>query len=193
MSPALDQRSDRDAAGAMEHLRPLHLDISPADSQEAAFADLFRSEHRRVYALALRMLGEAQSAEDIVQDGFLSAWRSWSSFRGESTRASWIYGIVLRSALSELRNTKRRNVLVLPDSDAVDRAVSHDPSAELGLDLEGALALLPERPRAVFVLRDIEGFSTNDVADLLQISSGTVKAHLFTARRRLAAHLIAYD
>lgn len=175
-------------------------DVSPfpvvslvKEPAERDFATLFQSEHRKLYMLALRMVGESEAAEDIVQEGFLRAWRNWSQFRGDSTRASWVYGIVLRCALTSIRDSKRSRELVLRDEDVASNVPSYDPPTELGMDLETALTLLPQRARAVFVLRDIEGFPTNDVAELLLITPGAVKSHLFHARRRLAAQLSSYE
>ena len=182
------QQDDEKVAGPA--LRVMMLVREPNADE---FSALFRSEHRKLYMLALRMAGEAEVAEDIVQEGFLRAWRNWGQFRGDSSRSSWLYGIILRCALTSLRDSKRNRNLIVRDEDIASNVPFSDPPPELGMDLETALALLPERARAVFILRDIEGFPTDEVANLLLITPGAVKSHLFHARRRLAAQLSSYE
>jgi RNA polymerase sigma factor (sigma-70 family) len=166
---------------------------TPNASDRDQMSMLFDQQHRRLLMMARRLLGEHAAAEDAVQDCFLRAWRGWSAFRGESTRATWIYGIAVRCALNHLRSRQRDLLSADGDGVIVDSAASPPVQLDVRMDLERAIALLPARARAVFVLRDVEGFSVADVAELLDVAEGTVKAHLFNARKRLVLQLTSHD
>jgi len=150
---------------------------------------LFESSYRKLLLMAQRILGDTDSAEDVIQDAFLLAWRGWLSFRGDSSRQTWVYGIAVNCALNRLRSNRRYGAVVSLDESRTLVAPSRDPSSEVVLDLDNAIKALPHRTRAVFVLRDVEGFSTEEVASRLGISAGTVKSQLFSARRALARTL----
>ena len=167
--------------------------VSPVTVLSSPAADdlarLFDSQHRRVYMVALRIVRDPAVADEVVQETFLNAWLSWSSFRGECSRETWVYAIGVRCALKALRRELR--IHTVPESDAMieKRVAATCVPVETSIDMERAIARLPPRARAVFVLRDVEGFSVGEVAALLGMAPGTVKAHLFNARKRLAAQL----
>ena len=167
---------------------------SPAQTRAlpSEIETLFELEKRRIYLLALRLTTDSAAAEDVLQEAFLRAWRSWDEFRGDSSRSTWVCGIAIRCALNMLR--RERSILEFARQEASrdDRHVRR-PASEERVDLERAIAHLPDKARAVFVLRDVEGFSTAEVAQLLAIAPGTVKAHLFHARRQLASTLSTND
>lgn len=157
---------------------------------------LFASESPRLLLLARRMLGAADAAEDVVQEAFLAAWRSLHAFRGESSHATWLYAITVRTALSALRRRAGDGALELLDErilDAVTLGEATNSASHIEtVDLERAIAQLSDGQRTAFVLRDIEGFSTTEAARVMDVAEGTVKAQLFHARRRLARSLRAY-
>ncbi len=163
---------------------------TPSASTE--IAALFEQEHRRLYLLALRLVANPAAAEDVVQEAFLRAWRSWSDFRGASSRSTWLCGIVVRCALNMLRSERNERSFVSSETHSIESSTRR-PQHEARIDLERAIATLPARARAVFVLRDIEGHAVNEEAQLLDIAPGTVKAHLFHARQRLASLIDHHD
>lgn len=152
---------------------------------EDAFQSLYREQVGRVYALCLRLSGDASTAEELTQDVFVRLWERLRSFRGESAFSTWLHRLATNVALMAYRTRGRRERLVAPveDPEVFDRGAM--PSAGEHLDLENALTRLPQGARQVFVLHDMEGFGHAEVGKLLGIAEGTSKAQLFRARRML--------
>src|SRR4051794_38109406 len=156
----------------------------------AAFEELYRIHAGRVYSLAMRMLGNPADAEDLLQEIFLSAHRKLESFRGESALGTWLYRLAMNQILDHVRSRAARtgqltdgldDATVLADSMGhrlADRAIDR-------IDLERALAELPEGCRAAFVLHDVEGLEHREVSDVLGIAEGTSKSQVHKARLRL--------
>jgi RNA polymerase sigma-70 factor (ECF subfamily) len=159
---------------------------------EAAFHALYRAEVGRVYALCLRLTGNRRDAEERTQDVFVQAWRRLSTFRGESAVSTWLHRMTVNLVLTERRSTRRREqrVVAVEDPARVERpgAESREPFAA-GLDLERAIAQLPDGAREVFVLHDIEGYTHEEIGAACGIAEGTSKAQLFRARRLLRGML----
>ena len=153
---------------------------------EVAFRDLYRAHAGRVYAVCLRMAGERGAAEELTQDVFVRAWERLRTFRGDSAFNTWLHRLAVNVVLMERRSRIRREQRVAP---AADPAVLERPGAAppvgLSLDLEQAIAGLPQGAREVFVLHDVEGYRHAEIAELLGIAEGTSKAQLFRARRLL--------
>ena len=157
-----------------------------------AFDELARGEERALYRHAARIVGPGADAEDVVQDAFLSAWRSIRSFEGTSFRA-WLFRIVTNRALDKVRSRKRRAELPLEpaDDEEVTWAEPAAPGPEL-VDLaasrealvvvEEALATIPEEQRAALLLRDVEGFAYEEIAMMTSVEIGTVKSRIHRAR-----------
>ena len=157
---------------------------------QTAFRDLYRQHAGRVYALCLRLTGDARDAEERTQDVFVRLWDKVRSFRGESAFSSWLHRLAVNVVLNERRTTGRRELRVMTAEDpgALER---HRGSTTEGLsiDLERAIAQLPDGAREVFVLYDIEGYAHAEIAELVGIAEGTSKAQLFRARRLLREKL----
>jgi RNA polymerase sigma-70 factor, ECF subfamily len=155
---------------------------------EGAFRDLYREHVGRIYALCLRLTGDAAAAEERTQDAFIRAWERLRTFRGESAFATWLHRLAVNVVLMERRGSGRRERRVAPASDdpVYERAAT-PPAAPPGerLDLERAIAALPQGAREVFVLFDVEGYSHEEIARMCGIAVGTSKAQLFRARRLL--------
>ena len=166
--------------------RPLPLPAAGRVSQgAAAFEELYRENAGRIYALCLRMCGDAAQAEDLTQDVFIRAWKSLGSFRGESQLSTWLHKLAVNICLNWLnRGGKRVKRNVQLDDLSVLEERRHD-SPEARMDLERAIATLPPRARQVFVLHDVEGYRHEDIARMSGIAVGTVKAQLHRARRLL--------
>jgi RNA polymerase sigma-70 factor (ECF subfamily) len=159
-----------------------------------AFEELYRQHAGRLYSVACRMVGNPSDAEDLLQEIFLSAHRKLDSFRGDSALGTWLYRLATNLCLDHLRSRAARTSQLtgaLDDepglADAGSRTLAD--SALTRMDLERALAQLPEGCRAAFVLHDIEGLEHREVADALGIAEGTSKSQVHKARLRLRALL----
>jgi RNA polymerase sigma-70 factor (ECF subfamily) len=157
-----------------------------------AFDDLARREERALYRHAARIVGPGADAEDVVQDAFLSAWKSIRSFEGTSFRA-WLFRIVTNRALDKVRSRKRRAELPLEpaDDEEVTWAEPVAPGPELAdiaasrealAVVEEALRNVPEDQRAALLLRDVEGFAYEEIAIMTSVEIGTVKSRIHRAR-----------
>ncbi len=144
--------------------------------------NLYDKYRKAMFTLAYRITGDFESANDVLQEGFVKVFRGLASFRGESTLGAWIKTIVVRTAYSHIRKEKIffESVDNLPPSSKVDWG--HYLDAEY---LEKAILSLPEGFRTVFVLVEVEGYGHKEVAELLGISEGTSKSQLFYAKKRL--------
>ena len=157
---------------------------------QTAFRELYREHAGRVYALCLRLTGDSRDAEERTQDVFVRLWDKLRSFRGDSAFSSWLHRLAVNVVLNERRTTGRRERRVMPTEDpaALERNRGN-PTEGLSIDLERAIAELPDGAREVFVLYDIEGYGHGEIAALVGIAEGTSKAQLFRARRLLREKL----
>jgi RNA polymerase sigma-70 factor (ECF subfamily) len=151
-----------------------------------AFRDLYRQHVGRVYALCLRLTADPAAAEERTQDVFVRVWDKLASFRGDSAFGSWVHRLAVNVVFNERRARGRRENRVAPTAapEILERGGS-EPTVGLTIDLERAIAALPEGAREVFVLYDIEGYGHAEIAHLTGIAEGTSKAQLFRARRLL--------
>jgi RNA polymerase sigma-70 factor, ECF subfamily len=160
----------------------------------AAFEELYRTHAGRLYALALRMVGSAQEAEDLLQEMFLHAHRKLATFRGESSLGTWLYRLGMNQCLDHVRGKHARMDRATESFDGADAAEPaaprpSTPDAIHRLDLERAISRLPEGCRAAFLLHDVEGFEHQEVASILGVSEGTSKSQVHKARMKLRAML----
>ena len=151
----------------------------------SAFDALVRRHRDRLWAVALRTLGDREDAADAVQEALISAFRNAGSFRGDSAVTTWLHRIVMNACFDRIRRHKSRPTVELPDAELAATPVDTDTS----LDVRDALARLPEDQRAAIVLVDLEGFSVADAADVLDVPIGTVKSRCARGRARLAVML----
>lgn len=157
-----------------------------------AFEALYRKHHRRVYAVVWRLAGgQAARADDLVQEAFIRAWQALPAFRFESAFSTWLHRLAVNTALMQIRSRAGAE-----DSETDDSALSVMPSQDTAgfrtrerLDLERAVATLPERARAVLVLHDIEGWKHEEIAIELGMAVGSSKAQLHRARKLLRQRL----
>ncbi|AMY11515.1 Sigma-W factor [Luteitalea pratensis] len=154
-----------------------------------AFEELYRVHSTRLYAVAYRMLGHAEDAEDMLQEIFLLAFRKLSSFKGDASLGTWLYRLGVNACLDRLRSKARRNdqqTEWLDDELPPARATTEAGGGVLHrLDLERALRELPAGCRAAFLLHDVEGFEHREIASMLGIAEGTSKSQVHKARMRL--------
>jgi RNA polymerase sigma-70 factor (ECF subfamily) len=158
-----------------------------------AFELLYRAHAPAMHALARRMLGSDGAAREMVQDIFVRAWERLASFRGESAFGTWLHRVGVNVVLNQLR-VDRRDVHRFTEDEPDDSApIAGPPDAgvETRIDLDSAIARLPAGARTVFVLYDIEGYAHDEIAQMLGLAPGTVRAHLWRARRLLMRYLDA--
>jgi RNA polymerase sigma-70 factor (ECF subfamily) len=156
-----------------------------------AFEELYRQHSARLFNLAWRMSGTRADAEDLLQEIFLLAYRKLPEFRGDSSVGTWLYRLAMNRCLDHLKSRQTRNsgATMAFDEEAMPmRKLSGDGGIKR-LDLERAVARLPEGARAAFVLHDVEGFQHQEIAAILGISEGTSKSQVHKARLRLRALL----
>lgn len=155
----------------------------------AAFEEIYRLHSGRLYAVAYRMLGHAEDAEDMLQEIFLLAFRKLGSFKGDSSLGTWLYRLGMNACLDRLRSKARRNdqqTEWLDDDLPPARATTAAGGGFVHrLDLERALRALPTGCRAAFLLHDVEGFEHREIAAMLGIAEGTSKSQVHKARMRL--------
>jgi RNA polymerase sigma-70 factor, ECF subfamily len=178
---------------------------------EEAFAWLIAKYHQPIYSLIARTIPDATDAADLTQDVFIKTYRGISGFNGGSSLRTWIYRIALREASNQRRwwgRHKRREVtietefgesqdghpLCLKDTlvDSHESPFDRAASEEVRARVEEELRQVPEPFRAVVVLRDIEGFSYEEVAEIIGVNLGTVKSRLMRGRAHLKARLAGF-
>lgn len=172
---------------------------------QAAYAQLVEQHAGKIYRLALRMMGNEADAEDVLQETFLSAFRSIDRFEERSSLSTWLYRIASNAALMRLRRKEPIQVSVeepieRDDGDMMPRqffdfcclpeeTLLREEAAEV---MAEAMERLPHTLRSVFVLRDVEGLSTEETAQALNLSISAVKSRLMRARLKLREELSLY-
>jgi RNA polymerase sigma factor (sigma-70 family) len=148
-----------------------------------AFEAIYRDHHRRVWALASRWEGDPDRAADLLQETFVEVWRALPGFRGDSALSTWIHTIALRTAIDRARSRGRRS----DHEQGVGSSETSPPTPAFGasLDMERAIAALPDGQRRMLVLHAIEGYRCHEIAERLGVSIGTVQSQVFRARRKL--------
>jgi len=158
------------------------------------FEALYHEHSSRLFTLAWRMCGNRTDAEDLLQEIFLVAYRKLAEFRGDSAIGTWLYRVAMNRCLDYLKSasTRAHRVTASLDNELTalrcPRPVSRDGEIDK-MDLERAIAQLPEGARAAFLLHDVEGFQHQEIAAILGISEGTSKSQVHKARMRVRALL----
>jgi RNA polymerase sigma-70 factor, ECF subfamily len=164
-----------------------------------AFGELFRRHRDRLWAVALRTLGDPEEAADALQDAMISAFRRAESFRGDSAVTTWLHRIVINACLDRARRVAARPATPAGGEQNLDAAAQADaahapPDPVSGrdtmLDVDAALRQLPVEQRSALVLVDMLGYPVADAAEVLGVSTGTVKSRCARGRARLAPLLM---
>ena len=178
---------------------------------EEAFGILIAQYHQPLYSLIARSLTDSADAADITQEVFIKVFRSIRGFHGDSSLRTWLYRIALHEASNQRRWWSRHKKQELTIDSAIDSADSgedgislaatladrggspfdHAAQSELKYRVEEALRQIPEVFRTVVVLREIEGFAYEEIAEILNVNIGTVKSRLTRGRSALRALLVA--
>ncbi|MET8281402.1 RNA polymerase sigma factor SigM [Micromonospora sp. NPDC005174] len=181
----------RDAATDLELLR------AHVAGDRDAFAALFHRHRDRLWAVALRTLGDREEAADALQDALLSAHRAAARFRGDSAVTTWMHRIVVNACLDRIRRRQAHPTVPLPDGNRSGDGSGTggvEPAApaqdhDTALVVRAALAALPVEQRAALVLVDVQGYPVAEVARILGVAEGTVKSRCARGRARLAVLL----
>ena len=154
-----------------------------------SFNELIRRWERPIHALAYRQLGREEDARDVCQETFLRAYRALAGFRGQAKFSSWLYRIALNLCRDSVRRERRTPVVqALEDIDVLDLAAAREPSKsiedrigrqDLSRAVERAMALLPEEQRTAIVLKEYQGLTFQEIADLVGCPLSTVKTRLY--------------
>ncbi|MEV1321016.1 RNA polymerase sigma factor SigM [Micromonospora arborensis] len=179
------------AASDLELLR------AHVDGDQHAFAELFHRHRDRLWAVALRTLGDREEAADALQDALLSAHRAAARFRGDSAVTTWLHRIVVNACLDRIRRRQAHPTVPLPDGNRAEAGSGIggvEPAAptqdhDTALVVREALAALPLEQRAALVLVDVQGYPVAEVARILGVAEGTVKSRCARGRARLAVLL----
>ena len=185
--------------------------VSPSDAEllaahcagdPDAFTEIVRRHRDRLWAVALRTTGDPEEASDALQDALISAYRRADSFRGDSAVTTWLHRIVVNASLDRLRRRAVRPWVPLPEetgesgdrSQLADTAALIDPrdaldARETAMEIAAALDTLPPDQRMAVVLVDLEGWSVEEAAAIMECPTGTVKSRCSRARAKLAAQL----
>ncbi|MFE9930307.1 RNA polymerase sigma factor SigM [Streptomyces sp. NPDC005533] len=157
-----------------------------------AFGEVVRRHRDRLWAVALRTLGDREEAADAVQDALVSAYRAAHTFRGESAVTTWLHRITVNACLDRARKAASRRTSPLDDTDRLERLLEPHESAEapaerqdLHRQLLAALSTLPADQRAALVLVDMQGYPVAEAARILEVPTGTVKSRCARGRAKL--------
>ena len=175
-----------------------HQDLTDAEllnraaaGDGAAFGTLMGRHEDRLFGLALRILGDRADALDATQEAFIAAFRQAGSFRGEASVGTWLYRIGINAAKDFVRKQRRWNaqddVDQLADESSSERSI--DERVATRLDLQEALASLPDEYREAVVMHDLGGIPYEEIAVITGVMIGTVKSRISRGRRRLAEFL----
>jgi RNA polymerase sigma-70 factor (ECF subfamily) len=195
---ALNERGSR-ASKSLEELSDDSVLVRRVrDGDATAFRELFDRYHRRAYAVALGVVKNKQDAMDVVQEAFIKVHKHIGGFHGTSSFYTWLYRIVMNLAIDHVRKRKK----VRQFDEQMEKGVAEDAPQlggrtsdanpgramtrkELGGHIVAALEELPEYHRSVIVLREVEGFSYEEMARILKVPKGTIMSRLFHARRKM--------
>ncbi|THA27686.1 RNA polymerase sigma factor SigM [Streptomyces sp. RKND-216] len=157
-----------------------------------AFGELVRRHRDRLWAVALRTLGDREEAADAVQDALISAYRRAHTFAGRSAVTTWLHRITVNACLDRARKAASRRTSPLDDTERLELMLEPHESAEapaersdLHRELIEALSELPPEQRAALVLVDMQGYPVSEAADVLNVAVGTVKSRCARGRARL--------
>ncbi len=180
------ENADREVANDAKDQEQSLVERAQSGDQ-AAFGLLYEQHKGRVYALCLRLCGgDAALADEQHQDAFVRAWDKLHLFKGDSAFGTWLHRVTVNVVLSDkrvrMRDLARRSEEAI--ADVAERPEGRRSAAKV-LDLEAAIAKLPQRARAVLVLHDIEGYKHKEIAELTDMAEGSSKAQLHRARQLL--------
>ena len=159
-----------------------------ANGDPAAFERLYHTSVSRIHSLARRMAGD-DVADDLTQEVFIRAWQKLPTFRGESAFGTWLHRLAVNLILTRRESLRKRESRQGGGQEMLERMSGRQGIPGFGLDFDRAVGGLPEGAREVFVLYDVEGYSHQEIATRMGISTGTSKSQLHRARMMLRKFL----
>jgi RNA polymerase sigma-70 factor (ECF subfamily) len=181
----------RTAASRRAEPTDAHVVARVRGGDAASYALLVRRYNRRLYRVVRAILRDDSEVEDVMQDAYLAAYRKLESFEGRARFSTWLIRIAVNQAIDRLRRTGRFVAFDPTLGEALARVIDARAAGdnELGRVLEGAIEALPTPYRLAYVLRELEGMETGEVADCLGVEEGTVETRVHRARRLLCEAL----
>ena len=163
----------------------------------AAFNRLMEMHEKKMYAVALRMCGNREDAQDCLQEAMLRVYRAISGFKGQSSFGTWVYRITMNTCLDELRRKKNKQNTSLDNMLDQGWAPSDDSASpekkvmqnEIRKSIAKGIQELPEDMRSAIIMRDIHGYSYDEIADALNVNVGTIKSRISRGREKLREKL----
>lgn len=183
MTPAKSKQPNSDT-----NVTEIKLLQGVADKERAAFEQLFRIYHPRLFTFLFRLTRSHGAADELTNDVLLTLWKDAGRFRGESKVSTWIFGIAYRQALAYLRKRKLTTVSLLEEDMA---AAENDTTLEREDWIRQSIERLPPKQKLTVMLVYFLGFTCDETATASGVPVGTVKTRMFHARRRLKRHLVA--
>jgi RNA polymerase sigma-70 factor, ECF subfamily len=188
-----------------EQITETQLVSRAVQGDKNALSEIVLKNEQMVYNTALRLVANTDDAECVLQETFLKVFQALPDFKGESSLSTWIYRIATNYALMRLRDKKKdfkgmdnvENQISKATVTAFNRSIGNNPlravmNSELRQTMDKAIADLPPKFRSVFVLKDVEGFSLKEIADMLNLSLAAVKSNLHRARLFLRDRLAEF-
>ena len=198
MSP-LDSHGPPAPAAELRELPDRELVLRCQRNENRAFDELVTRHQDRVFSAVARFCGNAEDAADVVQRAFINAFRKIQEFKGDSAFSTWIYRIAFNQAISFRRENRRTTVSIYSKDDdkIVEPAIEENPTEKVEVEetkkkVQQALDLLDEGDRQIILLKDLQGHSYDEIADIMQIPKGTVRSRLHRARLELKTKLKPY-
>lgn len=181
-------RAPREPAAPTDH----ELLRRHAAGDPDAFSEIVRRHRDRLWAVALRTLGDREEAADALQDAFVSAYRAAHTFRGQAAVTTWLHRITVNACLDRIRRANSRRVAPMPETERLETLLEpHESAAEpaerqdVRRQLHSALNELPPEQRAALVLVDMQGYPVAEAAEILETPVGTIKSRCARGRARL--------
>jgi RNA polymerase sigma-70 factor (ECF subfamily) len=221
MKPAPTEAQAPHAAPSSLNEQPVEASVAPSEADrrhvdvelvkrlqagdQAAFRELYERYHRRAFGVAMGVVKNQADALDVVQEAFIKVHKHIGTFQGSSSFYTWLYRIVMNLGIDQIR--RRRKVVEFDDGVRRDDATGdrsmlpkialENPSKmvvreELSEKIRAALDTLPEYHRAVIILREVEGMSYEEMAQVMRVPKGTIMSRLFHARRKMQEQLGSY-
>jgi RNA polymerase sigma-70 factor (ECF subfamily) len=159
-----------------------------AGGDPSAFERVYRAHVGKIHSLTRRMLG-SHEADEVTQDIFVRTWQKLGQFRGESAFGTWLHRLAINVVIEKRRSFAIQRERMSDDPAVLDLATVAPARADLTVDFEHAIEQLPPGAREIFVLHDIEGYKHREIAERLEIATGTSKRQLHRARMLMRKHL----
>lgn len=156
----------------------------------SAYRQLYDDHKDVLFNIAMRIHQNVQDAEDVLQETFVRIFKALPDFKGESKLSTWIYRILLNTCFSNLKHKKSSaEKVIYLSKEELAHATAQIENPDTGIILEQEITALPVGYRTIFVLHEVEGFAHEEIAKMLEITTGTSKSQLFKAKKMLRRRL----